>query len=105
MHPSRNDSVPADTSSRSSPSVRVPHWGGFFRYRGLPLTLCRLCAATSSPGRTADLSGSVKPPVACLSWSIDFLAALPISVGGETPQINVWRGRSAVPSLLQNNCD
>ncbi|KAI9539387.1 hypothetical protein NQZ68_005467 [Dissostichus eleginoides] len=49
MHPSRNDSVPADTSSRSSPSVSVPHWGGFFRYRGLPLTLCRLCATNLIP--------------------------------------------------------
>ncbi|KAK9535262.1 hypothetical protein VZT92_007653 [Zoarces viviparus] len=44
MHPSRNDSVPDDTSSRSTPSARVPYWGGFFRHRGIPLMLCRLCA-------------------------------------------------------------
>jgi len=44
MHPSRNDRVPADTSSRSSPPVLVPYWGGFFRHRGMPLMLCRRCA-------------------------------------------------------------
>ncbi|KAK5856128.1 hypothetical protein PBY51_007746 [Eleginops maclovinus] len=57
MHPSRNDSVPADTSSRSSPSVRVPYWGGFFRYRGIPLMLCRL-SATNLITRTHDKATS-----------------------------------------------
>lgn len=73
MHPSRNDSVPADTSSRSSPPVLVPLLGRFLQTQRDSFNA--VSAVRHQPhhqdARTAALSGSVKRTAACLPWSID----------------------------------
>lgn len=55
MHPCRNDSVLAGRAlPRSFSSHLVPffYWGGFFKYRGISLTLCRcLCATNRITGK------------------------------------------------------
>lgn len=62
MHSSGNDSVPADSSSPTTPpAAPVPHWGGFFTHSGSPSMLCRLNTTNLITGNARQhLFGSVR---------------------------------------------